>query len=90
LLYEMLARVRELLETDCASILLLAEDERSLVLRATIGLEGDELGLRIPAGKGVTGAIAASRAPMMIEDLSIVDVIYPSLRRNAKSLIGPP
>ena len=46
LLHEMLARIRELLETDSAAILLLTEDGQSLAVRATIGLEEDATGLR--------------------------------------------
>ena len=60
LLREMLARIRELLATDYAAILLLAEDGQSLFVRATIGLEDAVMGLRVPLGRGVAGFIAAS------------------------------
>jgi PAS domain S-box-containing protein len=90
LLREMLARIRELLETDAATILLLTEDGQSLSTRATIGLEGDVTGPLIPVGRGVAGSIATSRAPLIVEDLRTWDVINPVLRRNARSLIGAP
>ncbi|HEY7182964.1 MAG TPA: PAS domain S-box protein, partial [Blastocatellia bacterium] len=90
LLREMLASIRELLATDSAAILLLTEDEQALSVRATIGLEDTAMGLRIPLGQGVAGSIAASRAPLAVEDLSAVEVINPELRRNARSLIGAP
>jgi PAS domain S-box-containing protein len=90
LLREMLARIRELLATDSGAILLLAEDGRSLSDRATIGLCEAATGLSIPLGRGVAGSIAASRAPLIVEDLSAVEVINPSLRQNASSLIGAP
>jgi PAS domain S-box-containing protein len=90
LLREMLARIRELLATDSATILLLTEDGQALIVRATIGLEDTATGLRIPLGRGVAGSIAASRAPLAVEDISAVEVINPVLRRNARSLIGAP
>jgi PAS domain S-box-containing protein len=90
LLREMLARIRELLATDSAAILLLAEDGQSLSVRATIGFEDAATGLRVPFGKGVVGSIAASRAPLIVEDISAAEVISPVLRRYARSLIGAP
>ncbi|HEY6402713.1 MAG TPA: PAS domain S-box protein, partial [Blastocatellia bacterium] len=90
LLYEMLARIRELLETDSAAILLLTEDEQSLAVRATIGLEEEVGPAFIPVGQGVAGSIATSRAPLIVEDLSAVEVFSPILRQNVRSLIGTP
>src|SRR5215510_10894026 len=91
LLHEMLARIQELLETDSVAILLLTEDGRSLAVRAAIGLEDEvEVDMRIPVGQGVAGSIAANRAPLIVEDLSAVEVVRPILRRKARSLIGAP
>jgi PAS domain S-box-containing protein len=90
LLPEMLRHIQELLETDSAAILLLLEDGQSLVIRAAIGLQEEVIGMRIPLGKGVAGSIAASRAPLVVEDLSAVEVINPILGREARSLIGAP
>jgi PAS domain S-box-containing protein len=90
LLSEMLARIRELLATDSATILLLTEDGQALTVRATIGWEEASTDLRVPFGQGVAGSIAASRAPLVVEDISVVKAIDPVLRRNARSLIGAP
>jgi PAS domain S-box-containing protein len=90
LLREMLARIRELLETDSAAILLLTEDGQSLSVRATIGWEEAATGVSVPFGQGVAGSIAASRAPLIVEDISAVEVVNPVLRRTARSLIGAP
>ena len=90
LLHEMLAPVRELLGTDSAAILLLTEDGQSLAVRATVGLREGAMGLRVPVGQGLVGSIAASRAPLIVEDLSTVEVINPVLRQEARSLIGAP
>jgi PAS domain S-box-containing protein len=90
LLPEMLSRIRELLETDSAAVLLLSEDGQSLVIRAAIGSQEEAIGKGIPFGRGVAGSIAASRAPLVVEDLSAVEVFNPVLRREARSLIGAP
>jgi PAS domain S-box-containing protein len=90
LLCEMLTHIRELLSSDSAAILLATEDGQSLTVRATIGFEEGAEGLSIPVGQGVSGSIAASRAPLVVEDISEVKVINPILRRNACSLIGAP
>jgi len=90
LLHEMLARIRELLATDSAAILLLTEDGQSLSMRATIGWEENAKGLRVPVGQGVAGSIATSRAPLIVSDISAMDEIDPTLRQEARSLIGAP
>src|SRR5262245_24696613 len=90
LLREMLARIRELIATDSAAVLLLTEDGQSLSVRATIGLDEAATGLIVPVGQGVSGSIAASRVPLIVEDISAVEVVNPVLRRNARSLIGAP
>jgi PAS domain S-box-containing protein len=87
---EMLGRIRDSLEADSAAILLLTEDEQSLVIRATIGMEEEVIGMRIPVGRGVAGSIAADRVPLIVEDLSKVEVFNPVLRQKARSLIGAP
>ena len=90
LLHEMLARIRELLATDSATILLLNEDGQSLSVRATIGWEETATGLRVPVGQGVAGSIAASRAPLVVKDISAVELINLDVRQKARSLIGAP
>jgi PAS domain S-box-containing protein len=90
LLKETLGRVGELLETDSAAILLLTDDERSLVVRAAVGEEEKAIGLQIPLGEGIAGSIAASRSSVAIEDISAFTVVNPILRQSIRSLIGAP
>src|SRR5262249_28632851 len=90
LLRKMLGRVRELLETDSAVILLLTEDAASLVVRAAIGSQEETIGFRVPFGEGVVGSIAASRSPLIVEDTARVNAVNPTLRQCARSLIGAP
>jgi signal transduction histidine kinase len=87
---EMLSRIRESLKADSAAILLLTEDGQSLVVRAAIGLEGEATGLCVPVGCGAVGSIAASLSPLVVEDLSAIEVTGSVLTQGARSLIGAP
>ena len=92
LLAELLARTRELLETDTAAVLLLDETGRELVARAAVGLEEEVAqSIRIPVGEGFAGRIAAERRPMVLDDVDHADVLNPILReKGVKSLLGAP
>jgi PAS domain S-box-containing protein len=92
LLRELLSRVCEILAGDTAVILLLDPDGRELHVRAALGLE-EELAtaVTIPVGRGVAGRIAAQGAPLIVQDLSTVEVIMPALRSaGIRSLVGAP
>lgn len=89
LLREILVRLQELLGADAAAILLVTEDGQYFAGRAAIGLE-EEARVRVPMGRGVSGRIAASRAPLIVEDLSKVEVVSTILSKGARSLLGAP
>ena len=92
LLDELLTRVRDALGTDTCAVLLLDETGTELVARAAKGLEEEvEQGVRVPVGKGFAGRIAATGAPVQIEDLDRADVVNPILReKGIKSMLGVP
>ena len=92
LLAELLARVVAILDADTAAILMLADDDRTLVATAAKGLEEEvERGVRIPVGKGFAGRIASTRRPVQIADLETADVLNPILReKGLRSLLGVP
>jgi serine phosphatase RsbU (regulator of sigma subunit)/anti-sigma regulatory factor (Ser/Thr protein kinase) len=92
LLEELLARVVEILGVDTAAILLLEDDDQTLVARAAKGLEEEvERGVRIPVGRGFAGRIAATRQPVHILNLDEYEVVNPILRqRGLRSLLGVP
>jgi PAS domain S-box-containing protein len=91
LLQEMLERVRELLEVDSVSILMLSDDGRELRLSAGVGLERELTpDVIVPFGRGIAGRIAATRLPLLVADLSGSDVHNPILRTKFSSLIGAP
>ena len=92
LLKQLLVRVVGILDADTAAILLLEDDDSTLVARAAHGLEEEvERGVRIPVGKGFAGRIAASRQPVQIENLDKADILNPILReKGLRSLLGVP
>jgi GAF domain-containing protein len=92
LLDALLARTREILDVDTCTILLLDEDANELVARAAVGLEEEvEQGVRVPVGKGFAGSVAASRQPVIIDDLEKAVVVNPILRQKGiTSMLGVP
>ena len=94
LLNEMLRRVVEILNADTSAILLLESDGETLAARAAKGLEEEvRRGFRLPVGVGFAGRVAATRQPVVIEDLrtSSIRVVNPVIHaRGVRSLLGVP
>ena len=90
LLSELLTRVVAILGVDTSAILLLEDDETTLVPRAAKGLEEEvERGVRIPVGKGFAGRVAATKQPVRIENVAKADIYNPILReKGLVSLLG--
>jgi phosphoserine phosphatase RsbU/P len=76
LLAELLERTRDLLAADAATIMLLDRSLSELVAAAASGLdEGVRLGVRVPIGQGFTGQIAATRQPIVLDQVDR-DTVY--------------
>ena len=92
LLDHLLVRVREILETDTAAVLLLDAARNELVARAAKGIEEEvERGVRIPVGKGFAGRIAAERRPVVLERVDHHTVLNPILfQKGIRSMLGVP
>jgi anti-sigma regulatory factor (Ser/Thr protein kinase) len=92
LLDELLNRVVEILDVDTSALLLLEDDETTLIPRAAKGLEEEvERGVRIPVGRGFAGRIAATRRPVRILNVAEADIYNPILReKGLASLLGVP
>jgi serine phosphatase RsbU (regulator of sigma subunit)/anti-sigma regulatory factor (Ser/Thr protein kinase) len=90
----LLERVVEILQVDTSAVLLVENEGRTLVARAAKGLEEEvEEGFRLPVGRGFAGRVAATRRPVVIQDLedSSVEVVNPLLRaKGIRSLLGVP
>ncbi|HYE72392.1 MAG TPA: ATP-binding protein, partial [Blastocatellia bacterium] len=92
LLNELLSRLREILHTDTATILLVTPDKKSLKVCASRGLE-EEVSEEtiIPIGQGFAGQIAASRKPQVAENISEVEIVSHVMRaKGISSLLGVP
>jgi signal transduction histidine kinase len=92
LLQELLDRICRILEADTCAILLLDDDAKELVTRAAVGIEEDvELSVRIPVGRGFAGRVAATRQPVVIEDVHDAEILDPILlQSDITSLLGAP
>lgn len=92
LLQELLSRVVDVLDVDTAVVLLLEDDERTLVPRAAIGLEEEvERGIRIPVGRGFAGRIVARGEGLRLTDIEHAEIVNPVLRKKGlRSLLGIP
>ena len=92
LLVELLARVREILDVDTASVLMRDAGSEVLVARAACGIE-DEVrqGVRIPLGVGFAGRIAATREPARLDRVDATTVVNPVLwEKGVKVMLGVP
>jgi signal transduction histidine kinase len=92
LLAALLERVRDALEVDTCSVLLLDEETSDLVPRAAVGIDAAAtMGVRVPLGKGFAGRVAAERTPIVLEDVEHADVLNPTLRQEGiQTLLGVP
>ncbi len=91
LLLELLRRVVEVLGTDYGGLLLMSEDEPVLRMRAAVGLEEEiQRSVAVPVGKGFAGRIAATREPLVVEDIGSFGVVSGYLRERARSIVGVP
>lgn len=92
LLNELLTRVTEMIEVDTAAALLLDEAGEYLVATAGHGLEEEvERHVQIPFGRGFAGRVAATRKPVVLENVDLTNVLNPILiEKGIRSLMGVP
>ena len=90
LLDALLERIVEVLEADTAAILLV-EADGNLHVRATAGGLGGDSSIGIPIGEGMAGRVAANRAPLLVPDLSKIELYRSTLRdRGINSIVAIP
>ena len=88
----LLPRIRDILDADTCAVLLLDEETDELAARAAVGIEEEvEQGVRIPLGGGFAGRVAASKQPVILDDVDHADILNPILRlKGIKSMLGVP
>ncbi len=91
-LQKLLEWLKKYMSVDTVTILLPVKDQQNLDVYASIGLEEEiAQNIRIPIGHGIAGRIAASMKPMILDNMSEVDIFSPILRqKDLKSLVGIP
>jgi len=92
LLDVLLPRIRDILVADTCAVLLLDRETDELVARAALGIEEEvAAGVRIPMGGGFAGRVAATKRPVIIDNLATFPVLNPILREKAiESMLGVP
>ncbi len=92
LLGELLDRIREILRTDTAAILLLDDSSGQLIATAAAGLEEEvRQGVHVPVGQGFAGRIAAERKPVILDHVDHTTVMNPILwTKGIRSMMGVP
>jgi GAF domain-containing protein len=92
LLGTLLTRTRDMLHVDTCAVLLLDEPTDDLVARAAVGIEEEvEQGVRVPVGRGFAGRVAATRRPVILEEVAEADVVNPLLgEKGIRSMLGVP
>lgn len=91
LLQALLQRMQRMLDVENVAILLPTPDGQELTLYTVRGPEEAVMGqVHVPMGQGVAGTIAATREPLIVENLAAVPVVNPFLRKQFRSLLGVP
>ena len=87
-----LLAMQRILGADEVSILLADAEGGALVSRASIGLgEEGTVQLRIPAGQGMAGRVLAARQPLIVPDLSAINLVSPVLQQQGlQSVVAVP
>jgi hypothetical protein len=90
-LVELVERVKAVLRTDTAAVLLL-DSSGNLIATAAAGLEEEvRQGVRIPVGRGFAGRIAAERRPVVLDHVDHSTVLNPILMaKGIRALLGVP
>ena len=89
MLGELLQGLRSEMRADEATMLLLDDSGEALVVQLSVGIDLDR-SIRVPIGQGLAGKVAASGAPVYIEDVAREEVIHPRLRESIRSLLAVP
>ncbi len=91
LLAALLERITDILHVDNAAVLLLDSAGEMLSVQAVHGfLEPEGSQVRMPVGQGFAGRIAATREPLVVDDITAFPVFNPAFREQLHSLVGVP
>lgn len=91
LLRDSLKGIAQALDADAVAVLM-ADDTGQLVARAATGIQTELWNqVRIDVGTGMAGRVVADRRPVVVEDLSTIEVASETLRNSGvRSLVAVP
>lgn len=89
LLGEAAQRVSECLDADACAVLLLDDDDTTMRLRGSHGVEGIEPDFAVALGEGILGNVVATRSPIVIDDLT-AEADLAAVLPEMKSMKGVP
>jgi len=90
LLEELLARTCEVVGGESATIFLVADDGRSLSVRASRGPAEPAAGVAVEVGEGVVGAVAQRAEAVIVNEISDATVANSLGHRGVVSLVAAP
>ncbi|WP_344135483.1 GAF domain-containing SpoIIE family protein phosphatase [Saccharopolyspora halophila] len=92
LLREILARVRDVLEVDIATVLLLESGGEELIATAAVGMDEHlQQGVRMPVDHGFAGTVLAGGSALAFDDIGDSVLLSSALQeRGIRSLAGAP
>ena len=83
--------LREIMVADNLAILLLTEDHTALRIHMVLGLDKPVASeVYVPLGRGFAGQIATQGLPLIVHDISTLEIITPILHEQLHSLLGVP
>jgi signal transduction histidine kinase/putative methionine-R-sulfoxide reductase with GAF domain len=91
LLAALLERITDILGVDNAAVLLLDQAGDMLSIQAVRGIEEPVASeVQVPLGQGFAGRIAATREPLVLDNIASYPVITSLLREQLHSMVGVP
>ncbi|HVN50417.1 MAG TPA: GAF domain-containing protein [Acidimicrobiales bacterium] len=91
LLDELLRRILVVVDGDIATIFLMSENGRELVVRASRGLEELALErLHVPVGEGIIGKVASRAKAVIVRDVRLHADAVPAMRERVASMVAAP
>lgn len=90
LLAEIPGRVAALLACDTVRVFLLEESGRDLVQCGGTAFDAQSTPLRVPVGRGFAGRVAERGEAVVLDDLSLIDVVGDALGSEVRSAAGVP
>jgi PAS domain S-box-containing protein len=91
LLDALLERITAILHVDNAAVLVLDRASQTLTIQVVRGPEeAVATQVRVPLGEGFAGRIAATREPLVVDDVTTFPVVNLFLREHVHSVVGVP